>query len=119
MVQTDNGNIYIESKEPMEEKLEGCTTNSKMVIQIDQEAGKVSMKIDKNPPKVLCTGSDVILGKEPLYFVSGLFYKKDRLKIKNVDKLMEKIENKLGAKMQDKMQEKMKLKMKQSKADDS
>ena len=123
MVQTDNGNIFVESKDPLEEKLEGCAKNSKLVIQIDQENGKVSLKIDKNPPKVLCIGSDIILGKEPLYFVSGLFFKKDRLKIKNVDKLMEKIENKMADKMQEKMQEKLgKLKInkeKESKAEDS
>ena len=108
MVQTDTGVIYNGSKEPLEEKLEGCTKSSKLILQIDHERGKVSMKIDKNPPKVLCTGSDFILGKDPLYFVSGLFFKKDRLKIKNVDKLMEKIENKLESKVKEKMQEKMK-----------
>jgi len=101
MVQTDNGNVYISSKEPLDEKLEGCTKNSKLIIQIDQENGKVSLKIDKNPAKVLCVGSDIILGKEPLYFISGLFFKKDRLKIKNVDKLMEKIENKMADKMKE------------------
>ena len=128
MVQTDNGNIYVEAKEPLEDKLEGCTKSSKIILQIDHERGKISLKIDKNPPKVLCTGSAMILGKEPLYFVSGLFFKKDRLKIKNVNKLMEKIENKLESKVKEKMQEKMKglekLKInnlqqtKQSKADD-
>lgn len=96
MVQTDNGNIYISSKEPSQEKLPACTTSSKVILQIDQEKGKVSLKTDKNPPTVLCTGSDVVMSGEPLYFVAGLFFKKDRLKIKNVDKLMEKIENKLG-----------------------
>jgi len=101
MLQTEDGTVFNCSEEASDEKVTGCTKSSKLILQIEQDKGKVSLRIDKLAAKVLCTGSDVILGGESLYLVSGLFFKKDRLKIKNVDKLMEKIENKIGTKLQD------------------
>ena len=100
MFQTDSGQVFNNSKDPLGELFTGTNKSSKIIFQIDTAKGEVKIKIDKSPAKLVCTQSELLLDKKPLYLVAGLFFKKDRLKLKNVDKLIEKIENKVGNKLQ-------------------
>ena len=117
MLQTDNGKIYVQSNTLSEIKLPNCNNNSKLVFHIDTKTGKVSIKIDKNPPTHICDSSTLITDGTPLYLVCGLFFKKDRLKIKNTDKMIEKIENKVGDGLAALMQKKPKKPVKQDSVD--